>query len=64
MGEFSHEPSLVEEALDTTIRDLGVGYLDLYLMHWPVASIHGENKIYYLQVSELHKPTKRRSLLY
>jgi diketogulonate reductase-like aldo/keto reductase len=48
----SHEPSLVEEALETTLRDLRVEYLDSYLMHWPVASIQGTNKIYYLEVSD------------
>ena len=49
---YSHEPSLVEEALEATLRDLRVEYLDSYLMHWPVASIQGTNKIYYLEVSD------------
>ncbi|KAL8788498.1 MAG: hypothetical protein Q9195_007275 [Heterodermia aff. obscurata] len=44
-----HEPSKVEGALDATLKDLGLEYLDLYLMHWPVASIGGTNKIYYLE---------------
>ena len=48
----SHEPSKVEEGLDTTLNDLGLEYLDLFLMHWPVASIQGSNKIYYLEVSQ------------
>ncbi|KAI1367064.1 aldo/keto reductase [Xylaria arbuscula] len=29
-------------AVQKSIKDLGVGYLDLYLMHWPVAFIPGE----------------------
>ncbi|KDE07723.1 alcohol dehydrogenase (NADP+) [Microbotryum lychnidis-dioicae p1A1 Lamole] len=32
-----HSPERVEKALDETLHNLGVGYLDLYLMHWPVA---------------------------
>lgn len=32
----AHEPHLVEAALDESLRDLGVEYCDLYLMHWPV----------------------------
>jgi len=31
-----HEPSQVEDGLDDTLKELGLDYLDLYLMHWPV----------------------------
>lgn len=33
----SHAPEAVLPALTKTMNDLGVDYLDLYLMHWPVA---------------------------
>jgi len=33
-----HNPDQVEEGIDTSIGKLGIGYLDLYHMHWPVAN--------------------------
>lgn len=33
----SHQKAQVEKELDETLRQLGVDYLDLYLVHWPVA---------------------------
>lgn len=32
-----HEPSRVEQGLRTSLTALGVDYLDLYLVHWPLA---------------------------
>lgn len=33
----SHAPEAVLPALTKTMNDLGVSYLDLYLVHWPIA---------------------------
>lgn len=37
-----HRPDKATEAIKKSISDLGVEYLDLYLIHWPVAFIPGE----------------------
>ena len=49
---YSHQTNQVEQALDTTLSDLGLEYLDLYLMHWPVASSGGKNYIDYVDVGQ------------
>ena len=36
-----HDPKHVEEACRKTLNDLQLDYLDLYLVHWGVASPHG-----------------------
>ncbi|EIN12084.1 hypothetical protein PUNSTDRAFT_99490 [Punctularia strigosozonata HHB-11173 SS5] len=40
-NEF-HHPDDVEAALDRSLSKLGTDYVDLYLMHWPVAFKKGE----------------------
>ncbi|MDH3656472.1 MAG: aldo/keto reductase [Myxococcales bacterium] len=37
----SHAPEHVRPALETSLRKLQLDYLDLYLIHWPVALRHG-----------------------
>jgi len=39
-----HNPEDVEPACRETLADLGLDYLDLYLIHWPVAFERGDNK--------------------
>ncbi|PSK51676.1 hypothetical protein B9Z65_2943 [Elsinoe australis] len=33
-----HDPKLVHKGLEQTLHDLGLDYIDEYLMHWPVSS--------------------------
>ncbi|CAG8934913.1 unnamed protein product [Penicillium salamii] len=47
----SHSPEDVEKALDETLEELGLEYLDLYLIHWPVAFEKSDNK----ELSPLHE---------
>lgn len=37
-----HHPEDVEPAFEQSLSDLGMTYVDLYLMHWPVAWKRGE----------------------
>ncbi|EIM90686.1 Aldo/keto reductase [Stereum hirsutum FP-91666 SS1] len=39
----SHAPKDVEPALDASLKDLRVDYVDLYLMHWPSAFKSGDS---------------------
>ncbi|KAI0972702.1 aldo/keto reductase [Xylaria arbuscula] len=39
-----HRPTEATIAVQKSVTDLGVKYLDLYLMHWPVAFVPGEGE--------------------
>ncbi|OCL11939.1 Aldo/keto reductase [Glonium stellatum] len=49
-----HAPWKVEEGLNKTLDDLGLDYLDLYLMHWPVGNTPGTSKLHFDYVETWH----------
>ncbi|KAL8800635.1 MAG: hypothetical protein Q9182_005048 [Xanthomendoza sp. 2 TL-2023] len=64
----SHDPSLVEDALTHTLHDLGLAYLDLWLMHWPVGNAPetGKTQLDYLKtwhaMEKIHKAGRVRNI--
>ncbi|KAI4211124.1 MAG: hypothetical protein LQ351_006023 [Letrouitia transgressa] len=41
----NHHPDDVGPALDASLKDLGLDYVDLYLMHWPAPFARGDTQI-------------------
>jgi L-glyceraldehyde reductase len=37
----AHRPEEVEKELDETLKQLGIDYVDMYLIHWPIAFTPG-----------------------
>lgn len=48
----AHRPQDVRTACERTLRDLGLAYLDLYVIHWPIAVEPGTNKIARIPLQE------------
>lgn len=47
LGGIHHNPQLVEHACRKSLSNLGLNYIDLYLMHFPVGQIHkGDDNVH------------------
>ncbi|KIJ15611.1 hypothetical protein PAXINDRAFT_169060 [Paxillus involutus ATCC 200175] len=54
----SHHLQVVEAELDETLKQLGLTYLDLYLVHWPAAFVPGNGLFPLRSDGEVHLDTK------
>jgi len=55
-----HAPADVESALDDSLQKLGTEYLDLYIIHWPIAFKKDGNNVYDSELSDDPYPTWKK----
>jgi len=53
LWDTHHNPEMIQEELNDSLKDLQVSHIDLYLIHWPMS----------LQVNE-YKCTRKRRLVH
>ncbi len=58
-----HEPPDAREAFDTTLSDLGLDYVDLFLIHWPLPTLYnGDYVSTWKTLEEFHRDGRSRSI--
>ncbi|TCD65873.1 hypothetical protein EIP91_002135 [Steccherinum ochraceum] len=60
LWNFFHAPEDVEAALDESLSNLGTEYLDLYLIHWPIAFKKGTDNVVDLELTANPYPTWKK----
>jgi 2,5-diketo-D-gluconate reductase A len=58
-----HEPDDARQAFDTTLSDLGLDYVDLFLVHWPLPTLYdGDFVSTWKTLEEFHNDGRARSI--
>lgn len=63
LSNANHHPSDVKRSFDQTLEDLGVGQLDLFLLHWPLPTLYdGDFVSTWQAMTELQREGRVRSI--
>jgi len=63
LNNGSHKPGVAREAFEKTLSDLGFDYVDLFLIHWPLATLYdGDFVSTWKTLEEFHKDGRARSI--
>ena len=58
-----HEPDVARKAFDQTLTDLGLDYIDLFLIHWPLPTLYdGAYVSTWQTLAEFHADGRARSV--
>ncbi len=63
LGNDAHEPAAARDAFDATLKALGSGYVDLFLIHWPLPARYGGDFIStWKTLEEFYREGRARSI--
>jgi 2,5-diketo-D-gluconate reductase A len=63
LNNDAHEPDAAREAFDATLKSLGVEYVDLFLIHWPLPTRYGGDFVSTWQtLEEFYREGRARSI--
>jgi 2,5-diketo-D-gluconate reductase A len=63
LGNDAHEPDAAREAFDGTLKALGMDYVDLFLIHWPLPTRYGGDFVStWKTLEEFYREGRARSI--